>query len=264
MSTILPPRLQSFFIAFKAHVNPFLDIRGRVTLPHHLTLAHIGLTPCSLLQRHIPTIPLFSHKVAPCLLATALNYLPSNKPRAAALTFSSIDPLLTYRKSLVDWLSSKDISFDQRPFFPHVTLCRRPYETGSLSSIAFPLPVPLSSIAVFSGAENGEYPIIAQQELYPAFAVVDHTADIAFDIYAEDLQSLYRHAFFCLCWTSPLFYSLQEAFAPSSLEEIIKKLNELIALADMSFGSCCKAVSYHGNIEQLPSNILHWRMIIDV
>lgn len=233
----------------------------------HLTLAFLGQNSFSKFKKILPFIPRPSFVIGPVGIAKELVFLPKETSRVVA---SSIDwlktnePLNTYQKELSDWLQEQGYSLDQRPFFPHLTIARAPFDKEQWQEHFTPLPFFIKAIHLYQSMGNLQYQTLWQCSLLPPFDELEHTADIAFLIRGHSIQELHRHAQIALTFKFPPLIKFYTSHLQNSLEEIIISLNERIALADADVGCPFKAVSFHGTIKPDEENILHWEMIVDV
>lgn len=167
-------------------------------------------------------------------------------------------PLLEYRDLLLNFFHLSD----NRPFTPHMTVCRDPKNPRDTS---FPkIPVVSSILHLYESLPHSIYRSLWQLPLHPPFKEHSHTADLAFWVFAESLGELYWNACMALATGFPeiIPFCGVEA-APASLDEVIILLNESLSLADLEWGSPFKAVSFHGELQKIGS-LISWEMIVDV
>lgn len=234
----------------------------------HLTLAFLGPIVFSKIQEILPLLPLPPFQVGLVGSFDHCLFLPLKHPHVAAWHVHWLEPaevLESYQKQLVKWLKSYQFSvneYDQ--FLPHVTICRDPIHQSEWEQSFVSLPLIISHLHLYESLPHSKYKPIWSHHFLPPFEEVEHTADLAFLIYGENLNQLYCHAYIALAFKFPPLMGL---FIPIEIEEgvndIIMHLNEAISKADINIGCPFKAVSFHGEIEE-ENNILKWEMIIDV
>jgi RNA 2',3'-cyclic 3'-phosphodiesterase len=233
----------------------------------HLTLAFLGQNSFSKFQNILSFIPRPSFAIAPAGIAKELLFLPKDKSRVVALSIDWLDanaPLNSYQKELADWLQNQGYSLDKRPFFPHLTIARAPFDKRQWEEHFIPLPFFIKAIHLYQSLGNLQYHSLWESPLLPPFEEFEHTADIAFLIRGNSVPELHRHAQLALAFKFPLLTQFYTPQLQNSLEEIIISLNDTVAKVDTEFGCPFKAVSFHGSIQTDEHNILQWEMIVDV
>jgi RNA 2',3'-cyclic 3'-phosphodiesterase len=235
----------------------------------HLTLAFLGYDSVSKLQEHLSSTPLPPFKIGPAGIAWHLIFLPPEKSRVVALSVdwlgsSTSLKLNDYQKTLTDWLQGHGYSLDKRPFFPHITIARAPFDKKTWQDHFTPLPFFVKAIHLYQSLGNLQYRSLWKSPLLPPFEEFEHTADIAFLIHGNTIQELHLHAQLAMAFKFPQLTDFFTSNLQGSLEEVIISLNEMIAIADTKFGCPFKAVSFHGVIKTDAQNILRWEMIVDV
>ncbi len=233
----------------------------------HLTLAFLGQNPFSKFKTILPSIPRPSFAIGPAGIAKELIFLPKDKSRVVALSIDWLDAnakLNRYQKELSDWLQNQGYSLDKRPFFPHLTIARAPFDKKQWQEHFTPLPFFIKAIHLYQSLGKLQYQSLWECPLLLPFDELEHTADIAFLIRGNSVQELHQHAQLALAFKFPPMIKFYIPELQNSLEEIIISLNDMVARADTEFGCPFKAVSFHGNIKPDEHNILHWEMIVDV
>lgn len=234
----------------------------------HLTLAFLGNIPYSPLTEILNHFPKISLKIGSVGYFDSCLALPAHHPHVIAWHadwFGDQFAIIHFQRILSDWLLSHHYSLDKRPWLPHVTLCRQPFDAHVWMKNFIPLPFYTGAIHLYESIGNLNYIPIWSYPIKSPFEEVNHTADIAFMIRGENFQQLYCNAFAALAFKAPElieFFHLPESF--HHLDEIIIALNDLISRADSKVGSPMKAVSFHGEIVQLQDALLQWEMIVDV
>lgn len=234
----------------------------------HITLAFLGQNSLSHLQTLLSSIPHPTFHIGPTGIADELIFLPPKMSRVAAVCVKWLETpfqLNAYQKTLCDWLNAQDYSLDERPFFPHITIARSPFEKKDWQEKFSPLPFYVRGIHLYESIGNLQYRSIWQWLLLPPFEELEHTADIAFLVRGTTLQELYLHAQVALAFEfPPLIHFFDIDHLPNSLDEIIISLNAIVTKTDTEFGCPFKAVSFHGKIKNDPQNFFFWEMIVDV
>jgi 2'-5' RNA ligase len=246
--------------------------RGRCLAENqrHMTLAFLGEADWENLLQNIANMPQLPFKVGltghfdKCLL------LPIRYPHVAAWHVTWKDDskaLIDYQKRLTNWLVSIGLPIKDsgREWLPHVTICREPMDANGWKRNFHPLPMATRDLCLYESLGGLNYRPIWSKSTLPPFEEFEHTADIAFIIYGESLKQILLHAQIALAFKfPPLLDMLLENKDVQSLEDIIIDLNDLICRADSAIGCPFKAVSFHGEVEEVEPNIFKWEMIVDV
>lgn len=239
-----------------------LDERHR-----HMTLAFLGNIPYQALLDQLPSLPPPSFKVGPVGRFDQLLLLPKRHPNVAAwhVVWQRNNALEIFQKELAVWLQGNGYTIDERPWLPHVTLCRQPFDPRRWSHSFQPLPLATGPIHLYESLGNLSYQPIWSFPVRRPFTEVEHTADIAFEINGESFAQLYDSACAALAFKCPaLLGFIDPAFTPASLEEVVIALNSLICTADGAVGCPMKAVSFHGGVTIIENVLYTWEMIVDV
>ncbi len=153
---------------------------------------------------------------------------------------------------------------ETRDFLPHVTVARKPFDTQQWQSAFTAQPMYGFRIHLYESMGNLTYLPRYTKELLAPFEEKEHTADIAYIVRGHTVTDLYRNAAIALSCTYAPFVQFIERDTHSTLNDVIRSLNKMIALADSAHGAPIKAVSYHGDILEREDNVLEWEMIVDV
>lgn len=238
----------------------------------HMTLAFLGNTSWSKLENALQDFPTPTFKVGFSGQFDSCLFLPPRHANVVAWHACWNDntaPLLDFQQQLCSWLTAEQLlppsDQPQRPWLPHVTLCRAPFDREAWSKAFQPLPFVTGKVHLYESLGNLHYEPIWSYDILPSFEELDHTADVAYRVYGPTMQDIYLHARTALAFTFP---PLQDYFAPvtaiDSLDSIVMELNGAIQRADAAIGAPFKAVSFHGAIEPFEPNVLAWEMIVDV
>lgn len=241
--------------------------RGRLLDPacRHMTLAFLGNIPYEPLLDILPDVPRPSFTLGPTGHFDGCLFLPPRRPNVVAwhVDWFEGEPLLHYQKQLLEWLRGHHYSLDERLFLSHVTLARWPFDRDAWAKLPYVLPVVGQAIHLYESMGNLHYESRWSHALTPPFEPISHTADIAFTVRGNSLTELLHHARLALAFECPRLLPYFQEEHPSTHEDVIMLLNQLIARADAAEGIPLKAVSYHGEIAQR-ENLLEWEMIVDV
>lgn len=258
-----------FFACEVAAPWPTVYPKGRLveSSARHMTLAFLGHTPLSELQQLLPQFPEFPSQIGPSGVFDFCLFLPENDPHVVAWHAQYFDPnglLSSFQTELVRWLRSCGYRVDARPFLPHVTIARSPFERHQWKVAFNPLPFIIKAIHLYESKGNLIYEPVWTYPLLPAFEELEHTADIAFIIRAESVAELHYHAQIALAFKyPPLVNYIHNISLQQSLDDVVVALNHLVAIVDGDIGCPIKAISYHGRIEEEQKR-LKWEMIVDV
>ena len=233
----------------------------------HITVAFLGQQPFSKLEPLLGSIPKPSFHIGPVGSTEKIHFLPPEKSRVAALSAHWLDKdkkFDAYHKVFADWLKKNGFPIDERPFFPHITLARAPFEKEAWEKACTPLPFFVKALHLYESMENLHYRSLWSLPFIPPFEEFEHTADIAFTIRGKIPQDLHLHAQIALAFHFPPLLAFFSPVLHDSLDEMIIALNEMVGKADAEFGCPFKAVSFHGKIFEGGDYLLHWEMIVDV
>lgn len=232
----------------------------------HITLAFLGSCPFERTKQLFPLIPRPAFLVGPAAISKELLFLPSNRAQVAALSIDwlGFESLPLYQQQLTTWLEHHGYPLDKRPFLPHVTLVRAPFDPQECSRIRLPIPLFITAIHLYKSEGNLHYTSIYAIPLSPPFEDLEHTADIAFQIRGMNPEQLHCNAQIALAFHDPQLIPFFHHTFQNRVEEIIIALNAMISKADQEQGCPFKAVSFHGQIKKDNDGLLHWEMIVDV
>jgi len=247
----------------KLPVGRLLDEEHR-----HFTLAFLGNIEYKTLREHLKDFPAIPMKTGSVGIFDSCLMLPMRHPNVVAWHAHWLDShsaLESFQKILSNWLSEAHYSMENREWLPHLTVCRKPFDPHAWKKSFVSLPFYTGSIHLYESKGNLTYTPLWSHYIRPPFEEIEHTADIAFNIYAENIQQLYHHAFMALAFKHLDFlrFFIQEP-SLNTLDDIIIVLNEIVGRADCEGGCPMKAVSFHGDINFLEDSTLQWEMIIDV
>lgn len=237
----------------------------------HITLCFLGNVPYEPVMKALERFPNPSFAVGVTGWFTDLLFLPPRHPNVCAWKGHFEDKeeaLFLWQKKLSDWLLEEKIlsHSEDRPWLPHTTLCRQPFNQEAWIKAFHPLPFTASRIHLYESKGNLHYESLWQYALKPPFIEISHTADLAFVIYGETPQDILKHAWSALSCKFPPFgkfkYPSLNA-SPLEVDQIIMTLNARITEVDEECGCPFKAVSFHGEIQN-EENVLKWEMIVDV
>ncbi len=247
---------------------PLESPKGRVIdeATRHMTLAFLGQNSFSRIEQLLPSIPKPEFEIGPAGVGRELVFLPPQNSRVAAIAVNWLDDarLNIYQKALADWLKDNGYPIDERPFFPHVTIARAPFDKEEWTEQFSPLPVYVQGIHLYESLGNLQYRSLWECPLLSPFEEFEHTADIAYIIRGSNVNELHLNAQIALAFHFPRLIDFFTPGLKDSLDEIIIALNEMVSKADAVYGCPFKAVSFHGEIEKKSPKRLQWEMIVDV
>lgn len=233
----------------------------------HLTVAFLGQADYLSLQSLLSSLPLPPFKVGSVGKFDKILFLPKQHPRVAAWHIKWLDDsidLSSYVYTLVNWLKENGFSPDERKeWLPHVTLSRSPFDLIKWNRAFREVPLFLKSFHLYESLGNLCYQPVYSHLLLAPYEELDHTADIAFKIRGENMSQLFFHALTALSFTYPEIMKFIKGIKVESLNDVVRRLNEVIARTDTEMGCPFKAVSFHGEIEK-EGELLTWEMIVDV
>ena len=235
----------------------------------HMTLAFLGETPYEILLKILPDFPKppftvgFAGHFDKCL------FLPERHPHVVAWHVDYLEeqsPLLVFQKTLVEWLKHHDLNprNSDREFLPHVTLCRSPFSPSLWRKAFVDLPMIIKDIHLYESVGNLKYEPLWSYPLTPPFEELEHTADIAFLVNGATIKQIHVHSQIALAFKFPPILPYFSRKEVNSIDELIVDINEVVAKSDAAIGIPFKAVSFHGEIKEIPGNIKQWEMIVDV
>lgn len=234
----------------------------------HMTLAFLGNVDEEKITALLPSIPKPSYSIGALGCFDSCLFLPQRNPHVVAWHVDWLEKkekLLTYQKDLALWLKGNGFALEDRPFLPHVTVCRSPFFPREWKKAFHTLPCMGTNLHLYESLGNSTYVPYWSYPILPPFKEISHTADIAFAVYGYSLEELCRHAEFALAFRfPPILNYLSNEEAVSSIEDIVIALNSIIARVDGEVGCPLKAVSFHGQIEETTEGLLKWEMIVDV
>ncbi len=244
--------------------------QGRVLDEHnrHLTLAFLGNTDYPKLKEALSSFPEPSFKVGFVGQFDQCLFFPPKHPRVVAWHVDFLEAhskLIQFYHTFTEWLQKEGFMPETRhSFTPHVTIARAPFNQRVWQKKFIPLPCLFKDIHLYESTGELNYKPIWSYPLLLPFEEISHAADIAFWVRGENYDQLYRHAQAALASVFPaLLPFLTKQNGIENLDDVIIKLNELVATVDQAISCPFKAVSFHSHLEK-KDQILHWEMIIDV
>jgi RNA 2',3'-cyclic 3'-phosphodiesterase len=240
----------------------FLDEAHR-----HLTLAFLGNTSFPKLLALLHDFPKPAYRIGPVGHFDEQLFLTKRHPNVVAwhIAWHRDHPLEAFQTALSGWLIENGYEVDSRPWLPHVTLCRQPFDPKKWSRCFQRIPLISGSIHLYESCGQLTYKPVWSYPIQRPFVEIEHTADMAFQIYGETMAQVYDNACAALAFKCPaLLEYIDYRFEPVSLEDVVRALNALICTADGIVGCPMKAVSYHGDAVQSDNGLYCWEMIVDV
>lgn len=234
----------------------------------HMTLAFLGNIPYLPLLEQLKEFPDPLLRIGVVGKFDRSLLLPVRHPHVVAWQGSWYDgsqALSSFQKTLTDWLAQLNYPVDRRDWLPHVTLCRSPFDGRAWQKTFMPLPFFTQSIHLYESVGKLVYVPIWTYPIQVPFEELDHTADIAFNVYGKSLLELYHHAFTALAFKFPalLRYFIDRPVL-ETIDDVVIVLNDVVGRADRDLGCPFKAISFHGDVLIHSDNTLQWEMIVDV
>lgn len=263
-------KIKRLFFGVEVHAPWPEDLpKGRILDPEHrhITLHFFGNIPYEPLKSLLGDISQFPFSIGSVGYFDECLTLPHRHPHVVAwhAQWRGDNPLASFQAKLSKWLHSHQYRMDARPWMPHVTLCREPFNPKEWKESFKPIPFYTSNFHLYESVGSLKYIPIWSATILPPFEEIEHTADIAFIILGESLQQLYLNAFTSLAFKFPElldFFISGETL--QSLDDVIILLNAVICQADAAIGCPMKAISFHGRMAVLENSLLQWEMIVDV
>lgn len=122
----------------------------------------------------------------------------------------------------------------------------------------------ITGIHLYESTGNLTYRSIWEISLKPAFTEIEHTADIAFQVRGRTPYELYVNGAIAMSFKFHPFLSFIETSQIENLNQVVKRLNAMIASCDLEIGCPFKAVSYHSKLTEDADGLTTWEMIVDV
>lgn len=239
----------------------------------HMTVAFLGAVEYGILQPALAEIPKLPYAVGLTGIFDQCLFLPERHPRVVAWHVDWLEgkeQIAAYQQQLIAFLLERGFNPDARKeFLPHVTLSRAPFKPHPWKKRFERLPMMAGSLHLYESVGNLKYEPIWTQEVVPPFNEIEHTADVAFQIHGKSLQQIQLHALVALAFKFPpmlnqLVDQLERMPPPETLDDVIIHLNESVTHVDARRGCPFKAISFHGDLQELNDGILRWEMIVDV
>lgn len=232
----------------------------------HLTLAFLGNHPYPPLLQQLDECPLPPFSFGPLGLCDQILFLPRAIPRVISYHVNWLndgEKIQSYQIELLNWLESLGFSIDRRPFLPHVTIARVPFDQERWKEIFEPFPCLITGFHLYESLGNLTYTPLWSHPFLSPFEEFEHTADIAFHVRGTSYNELYLHGALALSFKYPPFFHFFQHHSFNTLDEVVQKLNAMVTSCDLKIGCPFKAISYHGNVIK-EDHLFQWEMIVDV
>lgn len=248
--------------------SPMPDGRMLEERNRHLTISFLGNTSLPYVLELIPEMPKPTFKIGIGGIFEQCLFLPEKNPHVVAWEanwLDSEDEVLNFQKTFSRFLEeNKIIQKDDRKFLSHVTVCRNPFPKYEWKRQFTRLPLFIKNFNLYESLQNSIYEKCWTHQLKAPFEEISHTADVAFLIRGSSMNELFKNSFLALCFNYPgLLDYYSPGINPLNIDELIIELNRLISKADSEKGAPFKAVSFHGDMEEVDGHLV-WEMIVDV
>jgi hypothetical protein len=237
----------------------------------HMTLAFLGPSNWEALEPLIPQIPTPPFIVGKVGIFDKCLFLPEKRPHVAAWHIQWLQPdnaVFMYKETLTKFLVKNGfLKSDEgtNAFLSHVSIARNPRFFKLWKKNFEPKTCWIKKLHLFESLGYSKYNSLWNIEYHKPFEEIEHTADIAFKVYAENLSQIHLNAQIALATKFPCFIPYFQPYQSwSSIEEAIISLNKVVSLMDQKEGCPIKAISFHGNIKQKQEKVFEWEMLIDV
>lgn len=204
-------------------------------------------------------IPKPSFRIGPSGWFDKAMQLPVKTPHVIAWHIHWRNQLLHHYQSVL----SHFFETPNESWLPHLTICRNPLKPKEWLEQFRPLPCFASSLHLYESLGHSQYLSLWSYPLQPPFEEFEHTADIAFRIWGDNYHDLYVNAFTALAFKCPEMLAYWKEQTVHTMDDIVAALNRVICYTDAAVGCPFKAVSFHGNVEEVDV-LLCWEMIVDV
>ncbi len=246
---------------------PKFELQGHY-LPEdtrHATLAFLGKADANKLVEELSLLPALSFSVGLGGTFDRALLLPEQDARVVCWHVAWQNQELTqFQSQLSHYLETKGYALDSRPWLSHVSVCRSPVHPQQWVDAFYPLACFVDSIHLYESLGHGQYRSLWSRAFHLPFQEIEHTADLAFHIFGENLDRIYENAFLALAFQEPqLCMHWTPHKAIGSLDDVVILLNDAICRLDQTTGSPFKAVSFHGQVELFQCGF-KWEMIVDI
>lgn len=228
----------------------------------HITLAFLGKAKAPDMEN----FPKPDFTIGPVGVCDQVLFLPEATPRVVTNHISWLvdgEKTAHFQKQILNWLEDLGYHIDKRPFLPHVSIAREPFNQKQWEETFEKIPLMVTGVHLYESTGNLHYPSIWELPLFAAFEEFEHTADIAFFIRGKSYDELYRHGSIAMAFKYPHFLDFLKNEPIQDLHHVVRTLNQMVLECDRERGCPFKAVSYHGKMEE-KEGFFHWEMIVDV
>ena len=229
----------------------------------HITLAFLGNAEQE--QALMEAKKLQAPQFGPVGIFNECHFFPKGHPRCVAWQALWQTAFETFQEAFIKQLVlSKLLPPPKRPFVPHVTVARAPFDKKAFKQSFSPIAFYAKALHLYQSKGYSTYTSLWHMPWRAPFVEIEHTADLAFHVYGRDIKEISVHAQAAMCYAfSELIPYAFTPFEPETIDDIVMHLNNIIALCDSEQGASVKAVSYHDTVKKTDSEYI-WEMIIDV
>lgn len=233
----------------------------------HVTLVFLGDRSLSGLLEDLKDFPDEGSRLGLAGKCNHLLFLPKRGPHVVAAEVDWLDPqeFLQIHQGLTSWLSEHGHAVESRELLAHVTMARTPFHAKEWKEAFTPFPLITKSLHLYESLGNLNYKPVWSLPFLPPIEEIEHTADIAYRIRAQNIPQLFLHAQIALAFKFPaMLPHFSDGTGVQNLDDVIIHLNGVVSRADAEVGCPFKAVSFHGKIIKDKDGFLLWEMIVDV
>ncbi len=244
---------------------------GRILLEadRHLTLVFLGDNHLPSLLARLEQFPDPGFQIGIAALFDRPVFLPRQGPHTAGWHVRFLEQkklFIDFQNRLIDWLKEQGLNprENHNGFLPHVTIAREPFAIAEWEKDFAKRPLFLKNIHLCESLGSSRYQVCWSYPILAPFEAIEHTADLAFVIRGHNFDQLYLHAALALSFEFLPLIQYVEPLSADGIDEVVMRLNELIARVDENEGCSFKAVSLHSQMRQRAVSIMEWEMIVDV
>lgn len=175
----------------------------------HATLVFLGNSDLEALFNILPFIPLPASQIGLTGIFTQCLFLPQHSPRVVAWEASFVakeSEIAKYQYRLHEWLLlNGNLDKDEsRPWLPHVTLCRAPFNKGDWHAAFTVLPFTGCNIHLYESTGSLNYLPIWTHSLKPPFEIEESKEALRISVQGDDNRNLIQNTIVGLSFFEPM------------------------------------------------------------